>query len=80
MMGFYLHSCIVLFLWQGATARVSHPPVVLMHGLLASAEAMSHAEAWIKEDYPGIYVKNVEIGNGRIDSLLLDINFQVRTY
>jgi hypothetical protein len=28
-----------------------------MHGLLADAEAMSHVEALIKEDFPDIYVK-----------------------
>jgi len=49
----------------------------MMHGLLAGAEAMSHAQAWIQADFPGIYVKNVEIGNGRLDSLFMDINDQV---
>lgn len=48
-----------------------------MHGLLASNEAMSHAAAWIANDFPGIYILNVEIGNGRDDSLLIDINKQV---
>jgi len=52
-------------------------PVVLMHGLLASNEAMSHAQAWIEQDFPGIYVKNVEVGNGREDSLFLDIDQQI---
>lgn len=31
-------------------------PVVLLHGLMASAEAMSHAQGWIEADFPGIYV------------------------
>jgi len=48
-----------------------------MHGLLASSEAMSHAEAWIKQDFPGIYILNVEVGNGRQDSLFMDIDQQV---
>jgi hypothetical protein len=28
---------------------------------------MSHCQKWIEADYPGIYVHNVEIGNGRTD-------------
>jgi len=55
-------------------------PVVLMHGLLAGAEAMSHAEGWIKADFPGIYVNNVEIGDGRDDSLWMDLNTQVEVF
>jgi len=60
-----------------AVKSVEYRPVVLLHGLLASAEAMSHAEKWIKADFPGIYIHNVEIGNGRMDSLEIDINKQV---
>ena len=57
-------------------------PVVLMHGLMATAPAMSHAQGWIEADYPGIYVKNVEIGKGKskFDSLLIDINKQVSDF
>jgi palmitoyl-protein thioesterase len=55
-------------------------PVVLLHGLLASKEAMSHAEKWIKADFNGIYVHNVEIGNGRDDSLFMNINQQVAEF
>jgi len=52
-------------------------PVVLMHGLLTGNEAMSHIEGFIKKDYPTIYVNNFEIGNGRDDSLFMDLNAQV---
>jgi len=55
-------------------------PVVLMHGLLASAEAMSHAQGWIEADFPGIYTHNVEIGNGQDDSLYMDMNQQVEVF
>jgi len=51
-------------------------PVVLLHGLLAGSEAMDHIQSWIEQDFPGIYVKNIEIGNGRLDSLFLDLNEQ----
>jgi len=55
-------------------------PVVLMHGLFASAEAMSHAQQWIEADFPGIHTLNVEIGDGRDSSLLLDMNLQVEAF
>lgn len=37
-----------------ANARVF---VAAVHGLMASAEAMSHAAKWIEADYPGIHVR-----------------------
>jgi len=55
-------------------------PVVLMHGLLAGSEAMSHAQNWIEQDFPGIYIKNVEIGDGRTDSMFMQINKQVESF
>jgi len=55
-------------------------PVVLMHGLLTGSEAMSHAAKWIATDFPGIYIKNVEIGNGRDDSMFMNINDQVANF
>jgi len=55
-------------------------PVVLMHGLFASAEAMSHAQAWIEADFPGIHTLNVEIGDGKDSSLLMDLNLQVEAF
>jgi len=51
-----------------------------MHGLLTGAEAMSHAAAWITADFPGMYIKNVEIGNGRDDSMFMNINDQVAEF
>jgi len=48
-----------------------------MHGLFASSEAMSHAQSWIEQDFPGIYVHNVEIGDGQTDSLIVNMNDQV---
>ena len=65
---------------SGADANSTRRPVVLMHGLMATAEAMSHAQQWIEADFPGIYVKNVETVPSKIDSLLVDINKQVETF
>jgi len=61
-------------------ATPNYRPVVLMHGLMAGAEAMSHAQGWIEADFPGIYIHNVEIGDGRNDSLRMDINLQVQLF
>lgn len=55
-------------------------PVVLMHGLMSSAEGMSHIEAWLQSDFPGVYVKNVEIGNGKMDSLFMKMDDQVANF
>ena len=63
-----------------AAAAPVRRPVVLMHGLMATASAMSHAQGWIEEDFPGVYVKNVETTPSKIDSLLVDINKQVETF
>jgi palmitoyl-protein thioesterase len=57
-------------------------PIVLMHGLLATSEAMSHAQQWIKADFPTAYVKNVALfgGASKLDSLFTDINVQVEMF
>jgi len=55
-------------------------PVVLMHGLQASAEAMSHAQGWIESEFPGIYVHNVEIGDGKHDSMFMPFNQQIEVF
>jgi len=71
---------MILFLVFKLLFAATWRPVVLMHGLLAGSEAMSHAQAWIEADFKGIYVKNVEIGNGRDDSMFMDINLQVENF
>jgi len=58
--------------------------VVLMHGLLAGSDTMDYAKSWIEADYPGIYVKNVEICGeltcGILPSLFLDLNLQIEQF
>ena len=46
---------IVMAAALAAAAGAAYRPVVLMHGLTATAEAMSHAQQWIEADFPGIY-------------------------
>jgi palmitoyl-protein thioesterase len=71
---------ILLLLLIFITVSLAYRPLVLMHGLLSSSEAMSHVEAFAKADYPGIHVANIEVGNGYYDSLLMDINEQVALF
>eukprot|EP01114_Cavostelium_apophysatum_P012434 TRINITY_DN277_c0_g2_i1.p1 TRINITY_DN277_c0_g2~~TRINITY_DN277_c0_g2_i1.p1 ORF type:complete len:311 (-),score=42.14 TRINITY_DN277_c0_g2_i1:36-968(-) len=52
-------------------------PVVLMHGINANNSTMIDPKTWIEEYFPGIYVRNVEIGNGFDDSSHLNLNIQV---
>ena len=65
---------------DGAANRTR--PVVLMHGLLATAEAMDHIEGWLKADFPGIYVHNAEIGHKdpKLDSLFISMNDQLSMF
>jgi len=51
-------------------AHAAWRPVVLMHGLTDEAKTMENPKKWIQADFPGIYVANIEIGNGKISSLL----------
>jgi palmitoyl-protein thioesterase len=67
---------LVLFGLVGLSLSQQYRPLVLLHGLLASAEAMSHIQGWVAQDFPGMYTKNIEIGNGRDDSLFMDLNDQ----
>jgi palmitoyl-protein thioesterase len=67
---------IELVLCVTATFR----PVALMHGLDASSESMNGVETWVKADFPGIYTKNIEVGNGKEDSWFMPINQQVEAF
>ena len=53
----------MLALLSTQTLAAQFRPVVLLHGLLAESEAMQHAENWIKQDFPGIYVLNAKARN-----------------
>lgn len=55
-------------------------PTVLMHGLTASSDKLDGVKGWIEADYPGMYVKNVEIGDGSIDSIFWGLEHQVAEF
>lgn len=80
-----INAGCTLVLWFGvglgvaatASAAEQYRPVVLMHGLDASASSMSRVKEWVEADYPGIHVNNVEVGNGKLDSWFMPIDKQV---
>lgn len=59
---------------------VNYRPVVLMHGIVASASDMDELAGWLRSSFPGIYVVSMEIGNGAEDSLLWRLDKQVEQF
>ncbi|CAF1351515.1 unnamed protein product [Adineta ricciae] len=59
---------------------VTFRPVVLMHGVTATAADMNELAGWIRDTYQGIYVVSIEIGNGYEDSFLFPLNKQVQIF
>ncbi|KAJ5076059.1 lysosomal thioesterase ppt2 [Anaeramoeba ignava] len=52
-------------------------PIVVMHGCRESAEKMAEFVGWIKAAKPDVYVLNMEIGDGLIDSLIGEMSKEV---
>jgi len=59
------------------TSGTNYRPVVIMHGVTATAADMDDLASWLRDAYQGIYVVAVEIGNGYDDSFLFPMNKQV---
>ena len=59
---------------------MNYRPVVLMHGIVASASDMDELAGWLRNAFPGIYVVSIEIGNGVEDSLLWPLDKQVEHF
>jgi palmitoyl-protein thioesterase len=55
-------------------------PVVLMHGVAQGNDAMAIVVDWLQESMPGVYVVNMEIGNGLVDSIFMHMDDQIQTY
>jgi len=51
-----------------------------MHGIGSDSGSMALPAQWISTVFPGIYVKNVEIGNGYWDSFFMNLNDQVDNF
>ena len=57
----------------------AYNPVVVLHGIDASNDTLSHMKSLIEANVDGIYVRNLEIGNGKADTFLFTMNEQVET-
>lgn len=76
---FYLVLMMMVLKWELIESK-PYRPVVLMHGVTATASDLYEFAGWINQTYPGIYVTSIEIGNGRDDSFLLPMNRQVEIF
>jgi len=59
---------------------VEYRPIVIMHGITTDNTPMNLLVSWIQEALPGAYVVNMEIGNGKIDSIFMSMDEQVNEY
>lgn len=68
-------------LWHAGkklSKRARYLPVVLVHGIRSCTEAMETAAQWIRDALGnGIYVRSIEIGNGRSDSFKRPMEWQL---
>jgi palmitoyl-protein thioesterase len=73
--------CLVfLFFFTTVVLSLNYRPVVLMHGIASNADSMNDVADWIRSSYPDIYVRSIEIGNGKVDSYLFPIDRQVEIF
>lgn len=70
----------IAIIFSSAINGKTYRPVVLMHGITATASDLDEFAGWINQTYPGIYVVSIEIGNGHDDSFMLPINRQVEMF
>jgi palmitoyl-protein thioesterase len=75
---FYILLTIVL-VCSSIDAK-TYRPVVLMHGVTATASDMNELAGWVRESFEGIYVVSIEVGNGFDDSFLLPMSKQVELF
>ncbi|EFA75520.1 palmitoyl-protein thioesterase 3 [Heterostelium album PN500] len=70
----------MLALLVAVVSAQNYRPVVLMHGVSSSAKAMAPVKEWIEAACPGIYVVNMEIGNGFMSSIFMTVEEMVESY
>eukprot|EP00703_Trepomonas_sp_PC1_P001900 JAP94706.1 Palmitoyl-protein thioesterase [Trepomonas sp. PC1] len=52
-------------------------PIVVMHGMGMSKDGMKYLIQTVNQTYPDSHIQNCEIGNGRIDSVMMTVRDQV---
>ena len=75
-----LFMLVVITIFSSSISAITYRPVVLMHGVTATASDLDELAGWIRQTFPGIYVISVEIGNGHDDSFLMPMNLQVEIF
>ena len=75
-----LFGLLTIFVLCGSIDGLNYRPVVIMHGITATAADMNEIAGWICQSFEGIYVVSIEIGNGYDDSFLLPMNKQVELF
>jgi len=79
----FINCCLfsnAFTIYKNANSTGIRRPVVLMHGIMSNADSMNELGDWIKEAFPDVYVKSVEIGNGFLDSFMMPMNKQVKQF
>merc|ERR1711976_527458 len=70
---FKLGLLVIGFLFAATSAQSDHLPVVLWHGMGDSCclpFSMGYIMGLIEDEYPGIYIHSLEIGNGIIEDTI----------
>lgn len=67
----FLNNLILIIIATFFSTAISakNLPIVLLHGILADKYSMIPAEKHIKKYMPDVYVKNINLGEGKITSL-----------
>lgn len=60
---------IIISLFSSTTTLTKYLPIVLVHGILSDKYAMLPTKQYIRKYLPGVYVKSIKLGKGKITSL-----------
>lgn len=71
--------CIIFLGINGGAYSASYTPVAILHGITATSESLAFMKQFIEKLLPGVYVHNVEVGNGGVDSIFWNMDHQVQT-
>jgi len=73
-------KAIILLVALLFVLRTDSYPTVLMHGITANIGTVSHVGDVLRKYFPTMYIKAVEIGDGKVDSLFWNIERQVQSF
>jgi len=76
---FIIFGLIAIGLQMGLSARenVSHYPIVLLHGITSDTSELATVAHWLTQNLPN-KVYNLEIGNGKMDSVFKMMDWQLK--